>query len=807
LAAAVNNPYKDDTGYQPRGVTLALADPHTVDNAYENVAAGYKLGIHEHNFGIVKYDSNYTIGNYTGIDNWETNWADDIRDEYDVDINIITTRDFENLVRDARNTVNSENIEDYKALANRYEKYYKTMRKVISGEIETDNEDYIMLKEKMVTGYTGSKLSSETADSNFGISPTEWNNYRVAQKNLDAYLKSLDGKATGDKTPFENMSQEIEYETTYHRYSDFYSLLASNGFLTKSGGEYRYAESYEESYVDTSDDDTIKTKTSTGISGYKEGVVDEFSRHYQYWRNAKIYEQYFYKMFIKYRMYATMKDIDTDLEDDVHDYLPDFTEVYDCIVIGAGHWFGKDDISNADKALDAINMYIDDGGNTFIFNRTINDEATVSMTKELKNSFGQNYRHPSDKTMNYKVLDTETETDTGLDVIKYNDDGSAKYKTLSVSGNKVYRSSPLLKSGDTINVSENHLTWYNAGALSTNGWDSANMYRLSAWKAAYAGDTDPQNKQIKAGTPNVYTNRASQVNKGIVTLYPFLISSELKISGTLPGSYSTDIEDDDMVVYYTLAGGANAEKTHATRSAASPHDGIDQYFLYSYGNVTYCGAGHSNITGPGRDNNDERRLFINVILKSTQKSLLLPDDPKVQVFDYDTPQVEGSETNNVVTKAGDGQYLYLVDGKTSDPEFTFKINIPDENDEVDSVRIYYDLTPNKPKFDEDDDEVDKNYWLCEEGEEINKKLYKDVIIYSRSSEQDPSILKDNYRQIANNANHNTLYVDAKLKLNSEYFEPRNDQEAVLVVAVKTKKGTYVKSEITIRIKPRLWDLT
>ena len=37
---------------------------------------------------------------------------------------------------------------------------------------------------------------------------------------------------------------------------------------------------------------------------------------------------------------------------------------------------------------------------------------------------------------------------------------------------------------------------------------------------------------------------------------------------------------------------------------------------YGSGAITYCGAGHTSVTGSKTKNNDERKLFINVIVNS-----------------------------------------------------------------------------------------------------------------------------------------------------------------------------------------------
>jgi hypothetical protein len=284
-----------------------------------------------------------------------------------------------------------------------------------------------------------------------------------------------------------------------------------------------------------------------------------------------------------------------------------------------------------------------------------------------------------------------------------------------------------------------------------------------------------------------FTTAATQTNEGVVTLYPFLIGSRLKISGTHPNCFSTDIENDDVVVYYAMAGGEQG--TQSSVCAADPQDGIDNYFLYSYGNVTYCGAGHSLITGFHRDNNDERRLFINVILNSAKKSVF---GPEIEVYDpYPETNPDGSVktdadgnpiyTNNDITRADDGSYEMVVPTTDSVPEFTYRVKINDVADEVSHVMIYYDLSANASNG------------------EYGFVNGTDVKIFEADAKDDNTILKGKYKLISE-------AIDA-LKLKPEYFRPYDNKYTYIVIAVKTKKGTVTMQRIMVKIAPKLWDLT
>jgi hypothetical protein len=191
------------------------------------------------------------------------------------------------------------------------------------------------------------------------------------------------------------------------------------------------------------------------------------------------------------------------------------------------------------------------------------------------------------------------------------------------------------------------------------------------------------------------TNKASQVNKGIVTTYPFQVADELNISPTHPQTYATDLEDSNMVVWYTLAGsdtdgGLGSRKSRTSLFAASPHDGMDNYFLYSYrygsGVVHYCGAGHSVVTGAGMNNNDERMLYINIVVDSVRNQ---GSKPKITVYEPDDDKgVNGNRTE--LTKDDNGTYVYKTDNIADVPEFDFTVKF-NSLSTLQDVYVFYDL--------------------------------------------------------------------------------------------------------------------
>ena len=92
-----------------------------------------------------------------------------------------------------------------------------------------------------------------------------------------------------------------------------------------------------------------------------------------------------------------------------------------------------------------------------------------------------------------------------------------------------------------------------------------------------------------------HTNKAEKVNSGQITTYPFKIPDKIEIAWTHRQYYQLDFNEDsdndgesDIVVWYTLS--------DQNVYYSSPKDVRNNYYIYTKGNVTYSGVGHSDVT-------------------------------------------------------------------------------------------------------------------------------------------------------------------------------------------------------------------
>lgn len=131
---------------------------------------------------------------------------------------------------------------------------------------------------------------------------------------------------------------------------------------------------------------------------------------------------------------------------------------------------------------------------------------------------------------------------------------------------------------------------------------------------------------------------ATQVNEGQITQYPYQISSKdlmeinntsykwLEISNThyqwLQPNMELDRNGDgknDIVVWYCISGVADGKYKDTNIYNITPNDVVNNYYIYTMGNVTYSGAGHST---PSKES--EIKLFVNTMIAAYNAGVTAP---------------------------------------------------------------------------------------------------------------------------------------------------------------------------------------
>ncbi|MBP9996658.1 MAG: DUF5057 domain-containing protein [Lachnospiraceae bacterium] len=125
---------------------------------------------------------------------------------------------------------------------------------------------------------------------------------------------------------------------------------------------------------------------------------------------------------------------------------------------------------------------------------------------------------------------------------------------------------------------------------------------------------------------NMYTTGSKKVNRlnqGQITQYPFNIDETIAVAETHCQWYQLNLDtksddendNDDVVVWYALDGKASSEWADNSYCSVVKNDARNNYYIYNKGNITYTGAGHSEITS-GAQYDSERKLFVNTLIAS-----------------------------------------------------------------------------------------------------------------------------------------------------------------------------------------------
>lgn len=152
------------------------------------------------------------------------------------------------------------------------------------------------------------------------------------------------------------------------------------------------------------------------------------------------------------------------------------------------------------------------------------------------------------------------------------------------------------------------------------------------------GNKNPTNKtydnSTASGSARRYTRTVSQVNEGQITTYPYNINGRnISVAETHEQYYQLNLESDDIVVWYCLSG--QKGQNYGSNYTNLPNDVRNSYYIYTVGNITYTGAGHSGAT----TTDDEAKLFVNTMFAAFRTQV---SDPEVTftVSEDSTAQIQ-----------------------------------------------------------------------------------------------------------------------------------------------------------------------
>lgn len=336
---------------------------------------------------------------------------------------------------------------------------------------------------------------------------------------------------------------------------------------------------------------------------------------------------------------------------------------YDMIVIGFSDCYNGEDLSA--NMCKKIKNFVTEGGCLLCSHDTMSYGNDGSRPAYQLTTGGENLRVLYGQSR-FSSLDTSN---------IYNNDTSNSNEFYTNYGNNYKSVMSKLKVGSLYgDLNEDFLS------LKTNGWSMYKYFVHNTW-----GD-----KVLSDGNYN--TTKVKMLNKGLISMYPFNLPAEFTVAPTHNQYLGLDLEIEGMSVWYALSPDSLQENS-STIYSLSPSNGRDSYYIYSYGNVTYTGAGHRSVTSDSYNNNDERKLFINTIFLSLAGRNNAPE-----------LQVSGSS----VKASEDYDGTIYASSKTSSVSFDLKV-VDDLRDKYFTGLVFIDANPDGGGYDATEDTLVGTY--------------------------------------------------------------------------------------------------
>lgn len=475
------------------------------------------------------------------------------------------------------------------------------------------------------------------------------------------------------------------YKLVYDLPNGYVGVMPWQLRVSQATNSYRYDQKSGYVYAKNSKGSPTKVKILQINSTLKhnEGFRGNFDMQAQKNSNTRFHE-----------LLNKVKDFDLDIETVYYDNVEKMDEVckklqtYDMLVIGFGDCY---DIDNTNGHLDQIKAYIQ-SGKPVLFSHDTTSFCNNKNDDQYNNVWGYKFNSIIRDTVGldrYGIL-SNAYLKKGNRLQEGTDADFEKAKETAEKNNTDIAYEP--KSNKTVIVRQNQGFTYadlNQYQWKDNGNDHGE-YRL------YSG-LDGNDFEAK-------TNKAVKVNSGQITTYPFKIADEINIATTHKQYYQLDMNQDadgdgesDIVVWYTLSNHGIYEQ--------SPKDVRNNYYIYTMGNVTYSGVGHSDFS----NNEDELKLYINTMIAAYSASVHEPSIYLKENADTDSNDISTlyATIDNAIEEDAANKADARLDGadSTQDVYFTVKDSNLVRNQIDEKTVVYMGFYIEDPQKNQNDETI------------------------------------------------------------------------------------------------------
>lgn len=354
--------------YYSMGVTDDGNTTGTVD--------GIKMGLHEHKFGIVSYDSN------TNQDDWSYNLANDLKNSYDFDVDIMYRAELDRYSTEIAGVYSGLTTEEEKeAKARDYNDQYIKLKSMYDDQMlivksaENALKDMIQ-NSTMMASAKKEILAKGSFSEYYALQNTEKGTPSVkAYKVRGMFYTEAGYNALEDKSG-------AQVYTTYNALYQAWVTEHDKAMLLKGG---YYINSYTYEYIDWYIDMICSDITDEAQKVAKKTELKNlYTTSYNATKNdtdggtARAMRIMGYKDCQKFANYG--------------DWLK---KTYTTVCIGVSERFADDDITN-ENSLAALDTYVANGGQLILFHDTLSpysDSGAVQLTAHLREAAGLDKYH------------------------------------------------------------------------------------------------------------------------------------------------------------------------------------------------------------------------------------------------------------------------------------------------------------------------------------------------------------------------------------------------------------------------------
>lgn len=264
-------------------------------------------------------------------------------------------------------------------------------------------------------------------------------------------------------------------------------------------------------------------------------------------------------------------------------------------------------------------------------------------------------------------------------------------------------------------------------------------YREIAGTPTYF-NSETVNSFIKGSQPKQEYMYVDKMNDGQITNFPYTIGDHVKICLSHAQDFQLDLDTDadndlksDAVAWFTLSATSSADASFATARATrgggtgnvyveTPGDGINNYYIYNYGNVTYMGLGYyQNKVTAG-----EAQLFVNTLIAAYEAGLSKPIVNYYQTDDVNDGKLESIAVAYDGNITGSNEVDSSIIYSEATRQYLYKFVNPNTDSSVDladATKAYFKITDSN--FVRGEKVADVAFYLGVEGQKGDTITIKD----------------------------------------------------------------------------------